>query len=133
MKRRKIEMGTYAYTLRKNPIIAIDKDIGAPIAIGITKYAYKVSWNHSADYNRLVGRMETLAEKARDANPNLVMTTFGDPKEHDFDRYGPMAVYRTSPTMTSFYDSQSPGTLIGFMYKSGKSFIFERSEEKVAA
>jgi len=133
MKRRKIEMGTYVYTLRKNPIIAIDKDIGAPVAIGITKYAYKVSSYHSADYNRLVGRMETLAEKARDANPNLVMITFGDPKEHDFDRYGPMAVYRTSPTMTSFYDSQSPGTLIGFIYKSGKSFIFERSEEKIAA
>jgi len=126
-------MGIYVYTLRKNPIVAIDKDIGAPIAIGITKYAYKVSWNRSADYNRLVGRMETLAENARDANPNLVMATFGDPKEHDFDRYGPMAVYRTSPTMTSFYDTQAPGERIGMLYKSGKSYVFERHEEKIAA
>jgi hypothetical protein len=126
-------MGIYCYTLRKNPVIVIDKDTGTPAAIGITKYAYKVSSYHSADYNRLVGRMETLAENARYANPNLVMTTFGDPKEHDFDRYGPMAVYRTTPTMTSFYDNQSPGVLIGFMYKSGKSYVFERREEKVAA
>ena len=126
-------MGIYCYTLRKNPIIAIDTDIGAPAAIGITKYAYKVSSYHSGDYNRLVGRMETLAENARHANPNLVMTTFGDPKEHDFDRYGPMAVYRTSPTMTSFYDTQMPGERIGMLYKSGKSYIFERSHQAAMA
>jgi hypothetical protein len=126
-------MGVYVYTLRKNPVIVMDKDTGAPAAIGITKYAYKVSWNRSADYNRLVGRMETLAENARFANPNLVMITFGDPKEHDFDRYGPMAVYRTTPTMTSFYDTQTPGERIGMLYKSGKSYVFERHEEKIAA
>ena len=126
-------MGIYVYTLRKNPIIAIDAEIGAPIAIGFTKYAYKVSYRGSADYNRLVGRMEALAEKAREANPNLVLVTFGDPKDHDFDRYGPMEVYRDTPTMTSFYDTNIPSDRAGFLYKSGKSYTFERSEEKVAA
>jgi len=126
-------MGIYCYTLRKNPIIAIDTNVGAPAVIGITKYAYKVSSYHSGDYNRLVGRMETLAENARHANPNLVMITCGDPKEHDFDRYGPMEVYRTSPTMTSFYDTQTPGERIGMLYKSGKSYIFERGQAAMAA
>jgi len=127
-------MGVYVYTLRKNPTNAIDKDIGAPVAIGVTKYAYKVSWNRSGDYNRRVGRTEALAEKARESNPNLVMVTFGDPKEHDFDRYGSMSVYQVRPTFTSFYDTESPGEYIGRLYKSGKTYMFVRDgEERIAA
>ncbi len=126
-------MGVYVYTLRKNPVQAIAMDIGAPVNIGYSKYAYKESWNKTGAYNRLVGRMHTLAEKARDANPNLVMITHGDPKEHDFDRYGPMAVYRISPELESYYDTKMPGGRIGYLYKSGKKYEFERCEEKEAA
>ena len=126
-------MGIYVYTLRKNPVIAIDKDINAPVAIGFTKYAYKESWNETAGYNRLVGRSLAAAKRARLANPNLVIITVGDPKEHDFNKYGPMAVHHVRPTMSSFYDTEAPGKIIGFLYKSGKSYEFERSEAKIAA
>lgn len=119
-------MGLYCYTLRKNTIKATDMDIGAPIEIGITKYAYKESWNGSGDYNRMLGRVHAAAERARDANPNLVLVTFGDPKENDFDKYPNMTVYRCSPDMESFMDHQPPGPAVGYLYKVGKKFEFER-------
>lgn len=118
-------MGIYVYTLRKNTFKAIDKDIGAPVDIGITKYAYKESWNSSADYKRMTARMHSMAERARDANPNLVLATFGDPKDHDFSRDG-MTVYRIRPDMTYFYDTKAPGEPIGVLYKRGRKFEFER-------
>lgn len=125
MKRRKIEMGVYIYTLRKNPTISIDKGTKAPVAIGVTKYAYKDSSYRSAAYNRMVGRMHALADKARDANPDLTLVTVGDPKDHDFIKYGPMGVYKVSDRMSYFLDTKAPGTLAGFIFKSGKSYIFE--------
>lgn len=118
-------MGIYVYTLRKNTIQAIDMDIGAPVEIGVTKYAYKDSWNGGAHYKRMTGRAHAAAERARDANPNLVLVTFGDPKDHNFDRDG-MTVYRTNPNMTYFYDTKAPGEPIGVLYKRGKKFEFER-------
>lgn len=120
-------MGTYCYTLRKNPIVAIDADDRAPVAIGFAKYAYKYSWmTENPAYARAVGRSHAQAEKARKANPDLTLITIGDPKEHDFDRYGPMAVREVSDRLTSFMDSQSPGKLVGFLYKFGKSYSFEK-------
>lgn len=118
-------MGLYVYTLRKNTINAIDMDIGTPIEIGITKYAYKDSWNRTPEYKRMTARMHSMAERARDCNPNLVLTTYGDPKDHDFSRDG-MTVYRTSPNMTYFYDTKAPGEPIGVLYKRGRKFEFER-------
>ena len=119
-------MGIYCYTLRKNTIKAIDMDIGAPIEIGVTKYAYKESfWTQSKEYKMLTARAHNAAERARDANPNLVLVTFGDPKEHNFDRDG-MTIYRTSPNMEYFMDSKTPGEPVGVLYKRGKKFEFER-------
>jgi len=119
-------MGIYIYTLRKNTVKAIDAEIGAPIEIGVTAYAYKESWNRCGAYNRMTARMHSMAERARDANPNLVLVTFGNPKDNDFDRHGKMAVYRVKPTMTSFYDTEAPGELVGHLRKKGRTFEFER-------
>ena len=129
MKREEREMGIYVYTLRKNPVIAIEKRHRAPITIGYTKYAYKVSWNGGADYNRMVGRSHAQAQKARDCNSKLTLVTMGDPKEHDFDRYGPMSVYEVSDRMTSFYDTEAPGRRVGCIWKSGKSYEFMLEDE----
>ena len=120
-------MGTYVYTLRKNPVKAIDMDIGAPIEIGVTAYAYKDhgSWMN-ADYRRLIARARASASRARKANPNLVLVTFGDPKNQNFDRNNKMEVYRTSPEMTYFYDTNAPGELVGYLFKNGRKFEFER-------
>ena len=120
-------MGIYVYTLRKNTLKATDMDIGAPIEIGVTAYAYKESWNRSGAYNRMTARMHSMAERARDANPNLVLVTFGDPKDYDFSRGGKMEVYRVKPWLTSFYDTESPGEKVGYIYKSGRKFEFERT------
>ena len=121
-------MGIYCYTLRKNTIKAIDMDIGAPTEIGVTEYAYKNSWNGGGAHNRMVGRAHAAAERARDANPNLVMVVMGNPKEHDFDHYPNMTVYRCSPDMEYFMDHKAPGEAIGYLYKEGKKFQFERFE-----
>ncbi len=120
-------MGIYCYTLRKNTIKATDMDVGAPIEIGVTKYAYKESrgWNDGS-YNRMVGKAHAAAERARDANPNLVLVTMGDPKDYDFSREGSMMVFRCKPDMTAFYDGKAPGEHVGFIYKVGKKFEFER-------
>jgi len=126
MKRRKIEMGIYCYTLRKNTIKAIDMDIVVPIEIGVTKYAYKESSSLSAEYRRMVGRAHAAAERARDANPNLVLVTFGDPKEHNFDTDGNMTVYRCSPVLEYFMDHKAPGEAFGYLYKEDKKLKFKR-------
>jgi hypothetical protein len=121
-------MGIYVYTLRKNTLTAIDMDIGAPVEIGVTAYAYKQSWGwNSPEYNRKTARMHSMAERARDANPNLVLVTFGNPADHDFDRYGKMAVYRVKPWLTSFYDTEAPGEQVGYLFKNGRKFEFERN------
>ena len=119
-------MGIYCYTLRKNTIKAIDMDVGAPIEIGITKYAYKESWNPTKEHKMLTARAHAAAERARDANPNLVLVTFGDPKEHGFDESANMTVYRCSPEMEYFMDHKAPGEAVGYIYKVGKKFQFER-------
>ena len=120
-------MGIYVYTLRKNTIKATDMDIGAPVDIGVTAYAYKEFYNGNAAYNRHTARMHSMAERARDANPNLVLVTWGNPKDHDFAREGKMAVFRTSPTMEYFHDSRAPGEVVGYLYKNGRKFEFERT------
>ena len=117
-------MGIYVYTLRKNTIKATNMDTGTPIEVGVTKYAYKESWG-SGSYSRTVARQHASADRARDANPNLDLATFGDPKEHDFDRDGSMVVFRTGSNFTSFYDTKFPGEPIGRLYKNGKKFEFE--------
>jgi hypothetical protein len=119
-------MGIYVYTLRKNPIVAIDNPSRAPITVGITKYAYKDSgrWDGGSDYKRMVGRSLAQAQKARDHNPKLTMVTIGDPKEHNFDRYGPMPVFQVSDQMTCFYDTKPPGPRVGCIWKSGKGYEF---------
>ena len=119
-------MGIYCYTLRKNTIKATDMDINAPIEIGITAYAYKESSYRTKEYKMMTGRAHAAAERAREANPNLVLVTWGNPKEYDFTREGKMAVYRTSPHMEYFYDSKNPGELVGYLFKVGKKFEFER-------
>lgn len=119
-------MGIYCYTLRKNTIKAIDMDIGAPIELGTTQYAFKESWNGGAAYKRLVNRMFSLAEKARDANPNLVLVVMGDPKNNDFDKHK-MPVFRVSPEYEFHYDGRSPGDVVGYLYKNGKRYEFERT------
>jgi len=117
-------MGIYCYTLRKNPIVALES--GAPIQIGYFKYAYKYSWmTENPAYARAVGRSHSQAEKARKANPDLTLITIGDPREHDFDRYGPMEVREVSDRLASFMDSQSPGKPVGCLIKSGKAYLFQ--------
>ena len=120
-------MGIYVYTLRKNTLKATDMDVGAPIEIGVTAFAYKESYRGGGDYNRTTARMHSMAERARDANPNLVLVTFGNPKDHDFDRDSKMAVYRVTPTMTHFYDTGVPGEQVGYLYRNGRKFEFERT------
>ena len=120
-------MGIYVYTLRKNTLKATDMDVGAPIEIGVTAFAYKESWNRCGVYNRMTARMHSMAERARDANPNLVLVTFGDPKNYDFSRGGKVAVYRVKPTMTRFYDTEAPGDHVGYLSKKGRKFEFERT------
>jgi hypothetical protein len=66
-----------------------------------------------------------MAERARDANPNLVLVTFGNPKDNDFSKHS-MPVYRVSPKMTSFYDTEAPGELVGYLSKQGRKIVFER-------
>lgn len=120
-------MGIYCYTLRKSTIKAIDMDVGAPIEIGVTKYAYKESYRfESKSYRMLTARAHAAAERARDANPNLVLVTHGDPKEHSFDYHGAMDVFRVSPDMEYFLDTRAPGEIVGKLYKRGKKFEFER-------
>ena len=119
-------MGIYVYTLRKNTLKATDMDVGAPIEIGVTAYAYKESYRGGGEYKRTTARMHSMAERARDANPNLVLVTFGNPKDNDFARHGKMAVYRVSPKMTSFYDTEAPGEKVGYLCKQGRKFVFER-------
>lgn len=120
-------MGIYCYTLRKSTIKAVDMDINAPIEIGVTKYAYKESfWSESKAYKMLTARSHAAAERARNANPNLVLITHGDPKDHDFDRYGAMDVRRVTPDLEYFMDSKLPGEVVGKLYKVGKKFEFER-------
>jgi hypothetical protein len=127
-------MGIYVYTLRKNPIVAINERSHKPMAIGVTKYAYKHSsgWDRP-EYKRTTSRLHSLAEKARDANPDLTMVVVGDPKEHDFYRYGPMAVYQVKDSMTYFYDSKIPGHVVGYLYKSGKSYMFQEKVDVALA
>jgi len=120
-------MGIYVYTLRKNTLKATDMDVGAPIEIGVTAYAYKESYRGSGEYSRTTARLHSMADRAREANPNLVLVTFGDPKDYDFSRGGKMAVYRVKPTMTSFYDTQAPGEQVGYLFKNGRKFEFERN------
>ena len=119
-------MGIYVYTLRKNTFKATDMDSGAPVQIGVTAYAYKHAWgwDHPA-YKRNTARMHSMAERARAANPNLELVTFGNPKDYDFSRGGKMAVYRVKPWLTSFYDTSAPGELAGYLFKNGRKFEFE--------
>jgi hypothetical protein len=119
-------MGIYVYTLRKNTIKATDMDIGAPVQIGVTQYAYKVSYSGGGSYNRLTARMHTMAQRAREANPNVVLVTWGNPKDYDFSPFGKMIVYRTRADMTSFYDTASPGEIVGYLYKRNGKFEFQR-------
>jgi hypothetical protein len=130
-------MGLNVYTLRKNPITAIEPQKSGfkkSVSIGYAKYAYRYAWgwDHPA-YKRNTARYHAMAEKARAANPGLVLVTWGDPKEHDFAKYGPMPVLQVSPDFTSFYDTKAPGKRVGELRKNGKSYIFERCDEKVAA
>lgn len=118
-------MGIYCYTLRKNPIKAIDVDNNVPIEIGTFMYAYKESFHSTPEYNRRVARAHSFAEKARDANPNLVMVVVGDPNSYDLENSF-MEVYRCNPTLEYFMDSFSPGDKIGRLYKNGRKFIFKR-------
>ena len=124
-------MGIYVYTLRKNPVIAAD-DVGDPVSVGYSKYAYKLAWGWDhPTYKRNTARLHSLAEKARAANPDLVLMTFGEPKEHDFAKYGPMPVYQVSPELTSFYDTRPPGKQIGALHKSGTTYIFKRFNQRL--
>jgi len=120
-------MGIYVYTLRKNTLKVTDMDIGAPIEIGVTDFAYKEYWDGGAVYKRTTARLHSMADRARNANPNLVLVTFGNPKDHNFDRDGKMAVYRVKPTMTHFYDTGVPGEQVGYLYQNGRKFEFERT------
>jgi len=120
-------MGVYVYTLRKNPIIAIDTDYGKSITLGRVEFAYKVSWSGGdPQYKRTTARLHSLAEKAREANPDLELVTIGNPKDHDFSKYGPMGVYLVKDHFTSYYDTDSPGKYIGLLHKNGKTYNFER-------
>lgn len=120
------KMGIYVYTLRKNTVRAKDMDTGATIEIGVAKYAYKQSSNRRSDYNRVIGRMHGMAERARWANPNLVLLVHGDPKENDFDRDGKMTVYRVSPELEYYYDTKAPGDVVGYLFKNRGKLEFER-------
>jgi hypothetical protein len=120
-------MGIYVYTLRKNTIKATDMNIGAPVQIGITAYAYKESYSAGGSYNRLTARMHTMAKRAREANPNTVLVTWGNPKDYDFNSpFSNMAVYQISPDMTYFCDTANPGEMVGYLYKRNGKFEFER-------
>lgn len=120
-------MGVYCYTFRKNTLKAIDSDTGAPVEIGIFAYAYKESFWGSGDYNRMTARAHSMAEKARDANPNVVIATFGDPKNCNLDKGGEMSLYRVCPNMTYFMDTKAPGELIGKLIKEGRKYKFIRN------
>jgi len=114
-------MGVYVYTLRKNTIKAIDEDTGESIDVGVTAFAYKCSWNADGYYKRMTAKMHAAAERAREANPNLDIVTFGDPKDGLKTR-----IYRVKPTLTSFYDTETPGIDVGSIEKRGRKWYFVR-------
>lgn len=120
-------MGIYCYTFRKNTLKAIDTDTGAPVEIGIFAYAYKESFWVNGEYNRKTARAHAAAERAREANPNVVLTTFGDPKSYKFNQGESMDIYRTCPNMTYFMDTKTPGELVGKLIKEGRKFKFVRN------
>lgn len=127
-------MGVYVYTFRKQVTNAKDMDTGAPIQIGVTAFAYRYVWMHeSAEYKRTVNRLHNMADRARDAFPNIVLVTEGNPRGHDFDKWGPMAVYRVRPTLTSYADTEAPGEKVGYLYKRGRKYEFERLVEEQKA
>ena len=126
-------MGVYVYTLRKNPIKATRDlgDIGQPEGeIGYIDFAYKCwnGWDEPGYFRRAVGRSLAAAERAREANPDLDMIVWGNPKEHEFNR-GPMAVYQVSKTESVWYDTEDPGKHVGYLYKDGRKYTFKHKTD----
>lgn len=121
-------MGVYVYTLRKNTIKAT-RDLGAAGQamgeIGYMDFAYKCwnGWDEPASFRRAVGRSLAAAERAREANPDLDLIVWGNPKNHDFgDDY--MPVYQIRKTDSVWYDTQDPGKQVGYLSKKGRKYVF---------
>lgn len=132
-------MGVYVYTLRKNTIKAT-RDLGAAGQskgeIGYMDFAYKCwnGWYEPASFRRAVGRSLAAAERAREANPDVDLIVWGNPKNYDFSRDGKMAVYQIRKTDSVWYDTQDPGKQVGYLSKKGRKYVFYHySDMKEAA
>jgi hypothetical protein len=126
-------MGVYAYTLRKNTVKATRDlgDVGQPVGeIGYIDFAYKLwfGWDEPGYYRQQVGRSLAAAERAREANPELDLVVWGDPRKHDFSQ-GPMTVFQVSTSSCMWYDTQAPGKDVGYLYKNGRKYEFKHKTD----
>ena len=126
-------MGVYVYTLRKNTIKAIRDlgDAGQPEGeIGYIDFAYKswTVWDEPGYFRRAVGRSHAQAKKAREANPELDLIVWGNPKKHDF-KDGFMEVFQVSKTKSAWYDTEDPGKKVGYLAKQGRKYVFKHTSD----
>lgn len=122
-------MGVYRYTLRKNTTKVIDTDTGAPVEIGSTEYAYKYSYGwDSGNYKRNVAKLEAAADRAREANPNLVLIVVGNLREM-FNRgdVKETEVYLVGPNYVGHDDTRPPSEkIVGYIRKNGRRYEMVR-------
>lgn len=108
-------MGVYCYTLRAGTKVV------SGVEIGRTAYSYKCHWgDHSSP---VVRRKHAAAERAREANPNLTLVIMGDYK--DAECHEGIAVFQVSDRMEFFLDTNSPGPVVGKLYKVRGRYVYE--------
>lgn len=110
-------MGTYCYTLRTQT-----KTVDG-MTIGRLSYAYKYSfWRESGAYRRRVAIMESHADNARYKNPDLEYVILGEFSNAEKEK---IPVFKIPKTLITHMDSSVPGTLVGYLSKHGRKYIFE--------
>jgi len=114
-------MGVYQYTLRK------DTKTVEGMKIGRYAYAYKHS-NRAYEckpYRQRVNITEAAGERAAEALPDLEYAIMGEWKHavHPYD----VAVIKLKKVVPSFADTIIPGEVVGYIYKVGRKFIFQKA------
>lgn len=109
-------MGVYQYTLRKGT-----KDVDG-LTIGRYAFAYKLSnrLHETGPYKRMAAIKEAAAERAADAQPDLMFAIVGDWPTKDDAR----TVFRIDRAYASFADYHAPGDVVGHLMKVGRGYKF---------
>jgi hypothetical protein len=113
-------MGVYVYTRR-----AETREIDGK-TIGRFAFAYKCHsyWRGDpgyASYQRRVALTESLGERACGAR-DVRLAIVGDFKDAASDR---LPVFSVSPNLSSYYDTSSPGPVVGYIRKVGRQYVYE--------